>query len=300
MTKQFKIKIISIIRKLLLYVVPILTFSTNLFAQTKVGETCEKQLEDARAQLRSERALKQAALDAKKELENAHKSLQDIYEEMEEELTTLKTSLYETETALQNALVKIESYGEDESKLTERYEDQLKLVSADKLILQTDLNRIRQELSDMDKKHAKLSTTLSAFQNSFPFFVTDIEFKNTDKTGITVGNFRESLKRKKMYWLTAKVSYTSLMDEPKDIQMKIKIFMPDGSLWSDSNVSISFKAASNQEGINQMEGSFLLNEWIGQNGKSIFPVGKFTEGRYRVEIWHSDFCVGTKTFVISN
>ena len=297
--KLLELKRLNITKKGLLYFAFLMILSTSVHAQTKVGETCETKLQNAQKQLNQEKSAKQAALESKKELEADLQKLQHDYDVMEEELIDLNATLHETETLLKNALLTIEAQGsEDEKKLIEKYEAQLKTVSAEKLKVQNDLKKVQQDLNDAEMKYLKLATATTNVQSLFPFFVTDIEFKNTNKKGKTMGNYDERLMKSKMHWLTPKIYYTGLVDESKDVIVRIKVFMPDGSLWKDANVSTTFSTGALEIRIDSGERSRVLNEWTGKNGRSIFPPGKFKAGKYRMEIWYKDVCLGAKTFDI--
>ena len=277
----------------------IMLLSASIFAQTKAGEICETKLQNAQKQLTQERAAKQAALEAKKELETALQKLQRDYDVIEEELIDLNAIFHEKETELKNALSTIEAQvSDDDNKLIETYELQLKEAIADKLRLQNELKRIQQELGEAEKKYVKLAGTTTNVQSMFPFFVTNIEFKNTNKKGITIGNYDERLKKCKMYWLTPKIYFTGLVDKSKDIIVRIKVFMPDGSLWYDSNISTTFSTGALELLVDTGEQNRIINEWSGKKRRSIFPSGKFKAGSYRMEVWYKDICLGAKNFDI--
>ena len=296
MMKPLKCQDLPVLWKQLFCFFALITFSTSVFAQTKVAETCETKLQNAQKQLNVERASKQEAIEAKEAFETALLDLQHDYSVMEAELAELNETLRATEILLKKALLTGTQGGEVETKLIEQYEMQLKAASAEKLQLQDDLKKAQQEINDAERKYLKLATTVTNIESLFPFFVTNIEFRNTNKKGKMMGDYDGRLLKSHMFWLTPKIHYTGLVEESKNIEVRIKVFMPNGLLWSNPVVSTTFSTSTLEIPINSGEGSVEINEWSGTGTSAIFPALKFPAGQYRMEVWHKDICLGAKTF----
>ena len=290
-------------KKHLLFFVCMILFlsSSNAFAQIKVDETCETKLSSTQWQLSKEREDKRAALDSIEALKISLKNMEENFIATKEEL---QAALSKVEHFSSISKESQELASSEIKKMKEDYEAQLQVIEKEKQQLQSDvqkskedMQKSKEDLREVEKRNLNLSTTISEVQRTFPFIVTDIQFQNINKKGVVINNYNANLS--KINWLTFKIDYTGLMDEPKNITMRVKIFTPKGQLWYDKNISTTFTINAIDVVINPgSNNSITLNEWKHKKGISIFPSGKFDKGKYRMEIWHKDVCLGQKTFDI--
>ena len=287
--------------------------TTSVLAQNKPDVNslpeCQKSLETTKHNLEKEKKLHKATKDSLQRLKIA-------FEECADELADL--TLQETRQEIQNRQTD-KSYQELEEKLKIAIEENGKAQDARRDAETTwrkineTLDSVKKELKDckdnlknVEKKQPESVVPISTIQHVFPFFVNDIKVRGTDtKTGYC-SDYNNSLRKTK--WLSLQISCTSLLDIPKDITMRIKIYMPNGSLWEYSNYDSS-KNTYIPTGFSTKEiapfkiypsvvNRLTVNEWK-KDGKNIFPFGKLKKkGKYRIEIWHNDVCLGVKTFSI--
>lgn len=272
--------------------------ATSVSAQKKVDETCETKLKRTETQLRQENASKQTLLDSIREFNITLQNLQHDYSIMEEELIVLNATLDERELELKNALLVIKSQGSEvERRLKESYEAKLKDFDAEKLKAQNELSKTKQELTRVEKENNQLLATIFEIQRTFPFIVTDMKFQNTNKKGKIINNYDERLCGKDMKWLTSKIYYTGLVEVSKNIALRVKIFKSDGTLLKESKSYTTYSTDVLYATVSRGKGYIILNPWVSK-GNSIFPSGKLKAGEYRMEIWHNDVCLGSKTLKI--
>jgi hypothetical protein len=158
--------------------------------------------------------------------------------------------------------------------------------------METELSTTKQKLSDTETKNTELKSTLSKAQNVYPIIITKIELGNTDYNGNILTNYGNTLYSSSMRYLTTKIYYICLLDQSKQINIKIKIFNPDGSLKYSS--SISTKYTRDTDVTVYQIGS---EAYLGGFGNS--EQSTYSSGTYRIEIWYNDVCLGQKSFYIN-
>jgi len=94
-----------------------------------------------------------------------------------------------------------------------------------------------------------------------------------------------------MRYLKPKIDYTSLCESSKTIELKIKIYKPNGLLDYNSSISTRYSTTS------------TITTYTGNNSASLSSWGNSTEslypaGWYRIELWFNDVCLGQKSFEI--
>jgi len=255
-------------KKHLLTVICVLMLTTSVAAQnrqdTQSLSRCEKELDAAKKQLTREKKEHKEANDSIQKLNTTLKKTQENLKASQDTLRLYQREMQETEKPTKNPQVEIKQI------------------------------------------------TNSRSQSIFPFFVTDIYVKRTNKKNGESSDYGKFIRSKKVEWLSVQIHCTGLIDEPKDISIRIKIYKPNNSLWrlyetdqqgyytptflkfSTKNFPVNIKPGD--------ENIILVNEWkLDERAKikpSIFPYGKLNKGKYRIEVWHNDVCLGLKTFEI--
>lgn len=260
----------------------------------------QKQLDNANSQLKKERAALRAANDSIQILSALVYELEDELIDAEAELKATKDELKATiahmaVTNSQGGGVSSEQY-QTLLKKVEKAEDEKKAAETKLQDTKKELEKKESALKDAEVKNKKLLGDLEVTSRTFPFAVTDIKFKNTrDKKGKKVNDYGEDLL--KVNWLTTKIYYNSIISEGKNIELYIKIYLPkNNQLWINSNVSSDYTIRVNPY-IKTGDGLYIINEWD-RYGTNMLPKGNLKKGKYRMEVWHKDVCLGQKHFVI--
>lgn len=164
-----------------------------------------------------------------------------------------------------------------------------------------ELQSIQEKLNDFEQQqetNSEITETILSFKNIFPFYVTDIEYENRKKNGKLINGYCNGASLSKIERLAIKIHYNSLLDEAMPVELIIKVYKSNNKLWTDGYIdSYTARILPRIEG---REGIITLNEWK-KKGTSIFPPGKLKkDGKYRIEIWYKDVCLGQRYFTIEN
>jgi len=273
-------------KKCLLFFACLLMPLTLVFAQ--IGETHEQRANRLQRELNT----------AKEEAKKRSVATEQQISELRNTVRKLEAILEEKENELQEALLKVERLQSGSLIQTEeryrRLQEQLETVRSEKATVQKELEITTRSLESSTDQNVKLKTTVAAVQHTFPFTVTDVKFKNVNKkAGTAINNYDQILS--KIQWLTIQIHYTNLLEEAKNIDLIIRVYNPKGELMGDPKISTTYTVNATNVRISSKEGTITVNEW--KSGKSVLPE-KYKAGRYRVEIWHRDVCLGQKFFDI--
>ena len=156
------------------------------------------------------------------------------------------------------------------------------------------------EISDLKFKNGRLEDEkdylkrkYSTITDQIPFLINNVDFKSTNNDGSEVYlNYGEILNKSNIYYLVPRIHYTGYSN--KRVTIGVKIYKPDGSLKRNSS--------SSPEGLTYEKTIYCYE---GQNNASIGGWGNNTgnsydSGAYRIEFWHNDKCIGSKSLRIYN
>lgn len=115
--------------------------------------------------------------------------------------------------------------------------------------------------------------------------VRDIEFRNYDDNK-EISAYGEPIKATDARWLGARVKYDGLIETTKTIDIKIKIYEPDGTLWG-KHASEGYTWCDDKCDIYSGENNILYLDGYGNATSSCYR-----SGTYRYEIWYE----GNKLF----
>ena len=115
--------------------------------------------------------------------------------------------------------------------------------------------------------------------------VRDIEFRNYDDNK-EISAYGEPIKATDARWLGARVKYDGLIETTKTIDIKIKIYEPDGTLWG-KHASEGYTWCDDKCDIHSGENNILYLDGYGNATSSCYR-----SGTYRYEIWYN----GNKLF----
>lgn len=259
------------IKKHQLCLICLITLTTGVFAQTKVGETCETKLKNTQLQLRKTTTKLQDTIQALRETENL---LQETIE-----------ILNDTEVRLSNTEDEFSKYKINSSEL-------LQMEKSAKQKVENELQTTKQELRNVETKNDELKGILSKIQNAYPIIITKIELGNIDNNNNIINDYGSTLYSSSMRYLKPKFYYTSLLEQSKTLKLYMKIYKPNGALFYNSAISTTYTSDTDAS-IYIGNNLAYLSSW-GNSEQSAYPVGT-----YRIEIWYNNVCLGQKSFYIN-
>jgi len=280
----------------LLTIICLLTLTTGVLAQkpdVKTLENCEQERKKATEQLNKERVAHKATKDSVQKLNAAFEREKEANEKLINERRKETNRPQETQNIV----------GENCQEL----KDSLRIAKMEKEKAEKEKKVLQNTIDNLEKSkktQPELAVPISKIQEVFPFFVTDINVRNAKKKDGANTPYDKVIYSKKIEWLTVQIDYTSLIDKKKNIMIEIKIYMPNGSLWkypfynakTQTYDLLDYSTKELDAPIYPIGSSFTVNEW-GKNMKSNFPDGKLKKkGKYRIEIWHNNVCLGSATF----
>ena len=304
--KVLNSKKIGIMKKQMVFLMCLMIVTTNAFAQKNVGKTCADSLKDVRSTLRTTDKQLKESVQVLRQTEVTLQEMKSTLEETQSELEETKFSLKKAQSALEEARSASQKFQGTSGITDEQYqelEEKLEKTKKEKQKTDENLQNVKKELektkdalTDAEKKSSKLEENILKTRRTFPFIVTNVQFKNTGKKGKIINDYDENLSGIKC--LTVQILYNSLLNEPKNVDLKIRIYkLNKNELWVNSKDFSDYTIKTNVY-IGAGEGKITLNEWE-KKGKSIFPSDKLKSGRYRIEIWHDNVCLGQKTFTVN-
>ena len=125
-----------------------------------------------------------------------------------------------------------------------------------------------------------------------PLIITDIKMGNIFKDGTVETEYGDELKESTTMYLKPKVYYIGL-DYKSEVELKYKLFSPDGTMSRNSTTSPEGYTTSSECSISKGDDHVLFISGWGNENK-----GNWNAGTYRIEVWYKDMCLKSKTFTI--
>lgn len=122
--------------------------------------------------------------------------------------------------------------------------------------------------------------------------VVEISFGNVEYNGDVINAYGTSLNDYDMRFISPKIKYNGLNSVSETIELKTKIFTPDGTLWRGDSSPTGYSQSMSITVSPGNNHSYTLSGY-GKSQKSIF-----TSGTYRYELWYGDNILYSTSFVI--
>lgn len=157
-----------------------------------------------------------------------------------------------------------------------------------------DLNR---NLTNLKESFA---VTKSSFRSAmgdvadtFPFQITKISLANRRSPSDYISSYGSILYHDKMRYLSGKITCRSNLLSSQYLDLRVKIYKPNGTVFQGSGVKKGFSREVNvfvksEKGIQEIE--------LGGFGSAYSS--SFDSGSYRYEVWYGDVCLGSRKFYI--
>lgn len=147
----------------------------------------------------------------------------------------------------------------------------------------------RWEYYDAREELSEANTVINDVAEVFPISIKDIEIGNIYKDGDIETNYGERIYEYNTMYLKPRIKYIGLESGTKTF--KVKWYTPSGYL-SRGDSSPSGFSQADDEYISKGNNTLTLSGW-GNERK-----GNWSSGTYRIEIWHENTCLKSKTFKI--
>jgi len=145
-------------------------------------------------------------------------------------------------------------------------------------------------IRNMESENENLKKQNSTLTSILPFRVDKIEMGNTDREGNIIDYYGSNLDANRMRYLTPKVDYTGFV-HGKSVTVCYKIYNPNGKLEHNYSYSTTYTGGDgDSRTIYEGSDNMILSGW-GSAYTSTYLVGK-----YRIEIWCNEICLGTESF----
>jgi lipopolysaccharide export LptBFGC system permease protein LptF len=202
-----------------------------------------------------------------------------------EEITKLREQLNTAQTQLQNERA---ARRRAEQSLTEA-----RKFLSDQGNMQQEFEKAQVTRDSIETIYSEQRAILEKLQETYPLVINKIELGNSAGDNTMIDDFGSTLQRLRMRFLTPRIHYTSLSEQPMTITLNMKIYSIAANslkrifstsnlqIWSDDGVAIEVG-----EGECRLVG-------LGEENKS-----SYAAGGYRIEIWYGDVCLGQKEFTI--
>jgi hypothetical protein len=141
-------------------------------------------------------------------------------------------------------------------------------------------------IDELTENLSEKSKTIDELTSSYPIRITEIQFGNVDEKGNIITNYGEKLYDFRMRYLRGKITFDSYLPQSKEVEFKIKIRKPDGSISQGPSSPKGFttkviKTLPSKSKKNTIE----LIGWGNSNG------GAYPMGEYEYEIWYNKCCL---------
>lgn len=162
--------------------------------------------------------------------------------------------------------------------------------------LSDELSSLRQEnengfveLNSLQAKYDALETKYDELKKQYPLIIDDIQIANTYYGGEIETDYDGSIYSSRTMYLRPKLSYKGYVDSP--LTLKVRWIKPDGSLSTGSSSPPGFSQTS-ECSIYEGKQTLILSGWGGAD------MGHWGSGTYRIEIWHGNVMLKSKSFTI--
>lgn len=153
--------------------------------------------------------------------------------------------------------------------------------------MSSNVKELNSTIYDLKEDNKNLENALAKFP---PLIITDVLIGITNDNGNATVDYGKMIYSSETMYISPKIYYYGTRSE--DIELKYKLFTPNGKLSYQSGVSPSGFTFKTEFCTYEGENTRVLRGW-GNKDK-----GHWKEGDYRIEIWYKTMCLYTKSFRI--
>ena len=171
----------------------------------------------------------------------------------------------------------------------QNYTNQINSLSSELSSLRQENENGSVELNSLQAKYDALETKYDELKKQYPLIIDDIQIANTYYGGEIETDYGGSIYSSRTMYLRPKLSYKGYVDSP--LTLKVKWIKPDGSLSTGSSSSPGFSQTA-ECSIYEGKQTLILSGWGGAD------MGHWGSGTYRIEIWHGNVMLKSKSFTV--
>ena len=178
----------------------------------------------------------------------------------------------------------------DEKQSQDRnYTNQIKSLSSELSSLRQENENGSVELNGLQAKYVGLETKYDELKKHYPLIIDDIQIANVYGGGEIETDYGGYLYSSRTMYLKPKLTYRGFVDSR--ITLKVKWVNPDETLRSGTSSPAGY-SQSGEYSIYDGNQTIVLSGW----GSS--TIGHWESGTYRIEIWHGDVMLKSKSFTV--
>lgn len=191
-------------------------------------------------------------------------------------------------------------YAQNRTQIIQDMTDEIEILNNTIDIKNTYINQLKQDSTTLStEKHQWINkyNTLSKqyedikdYSKKIPLIISRIEIANTDYNRNILTDFGKKIYSNSTRYFTPKIYYTSV--EPTMVVLKTKWYNTDRQLSRGDSSPIGFSQSENYYISSGQDNELRLRGW-GNNTS-----GHWKAGKYSVEIWYNDICLGVKHFEV--
>lgn len=156
------------------------------------------------------------------------------------------------------------------------------------------ISALESEKSTLESEKLSAENALSMLKqkvgNTYPIIISDIEIANVYKGGNVETDYGNTIYSSNTMYLKPRIKYYGILSGTRTL--KIKWFKPDGSMSSGSSSPYGFSQSNSYYIDSGPDNTITMSGWGNENK------GHWRSGTYRIEIWHENICLKSKTFKI--
>ena len=169
-------------------------------------------------------------------------------------------------------------------------------IKRDSLLLQNnEINRLVDDLSSTNRRLSSVQSELSDYKDKvgkhMPLVINNIELANyTANQGRVISDYGQRIYSNESRWVWFRINYDGIVSGTKNLHYKI--YDQKGQLETCSSSPSGYSWSSDIYIYGDNNNSVVLFGWGADNAST------WSTGTYRIEIWHNDMCLKSKSFTI--
>lgn len=169
-------------------------------------------------------------------------------------------------------------------------------IKRDSLLLQNnEINKLVDDLSSTNRRLSSVQSELSDYKDKvgkhMPLVINNIELANyTANQGRVISDYGQRIYSNESRWVWFRINYDGIVSGTKNLHYKI--YDQKGQLETCSSSPSGYSWSSDIYIYGDNNNSVVLFGWGADNAST------WSTGTYRIEIWHNDMCLKSKSFTI--
>lgn len=169
-------------------------------------------------------------------------------------------------------------------------------IKRDSLLLQNnEINRLVDDLSSTNRRLSSVQSELSDYKDKvgkhMPLVINNIELANyTANRGRVISDYGQRIYSNESRWVWFRINYDGIVSGTKNLHYKV--YDQKGQLKTCSSSPSGYSWSSDIYIYGDNNNSVVLFGWGADNAST------WSTGTYRIEIWHNDMCLKSKSFTI--